>query len=181
MSDILGNSSDEQELLRAVALWCADYANEALPVYESRHPGDSRLRDAIEAGRDFGRGKKRDQNLRRVGMAALKAGKGVDEPSKYAVQAATLAAAVAYTHTDLQTGIQGVRQARHILGPIVYAALALEIAEGGNAAIGDAFLQRAVANAPLEAKRLLACMPPQPKKSGRLEALFFDFDTALRA
>ena len=60
----LGNSTQEQELLRAVALWAADCAELALPIFEGRHPTDTRPREAIEAGRDFGRGKKRDKALR---------------------------------------------------------------------------------------------------------------------
>ena len=133
----LGNSTQEQELLHAVALWAAACAEQALPIFESFHPADTRPRQAIEAARDFGRGKKRDKALRIVALAALKAGKGVDEPSKYAARAATLAASVAYTHTDLQTGLPGIRQGRHVLGPAVYAALALETAAGGDPNVGD--------------------------------------------
>src|SRR5689334_6754124 len=101
----LGSSTQEQELLRAVALWAADCAELALSIFESRHPTDTRPHEAIEGGRNFGRGKKRDKPLRIAAMSALKAGKGVDEPSIYAAHAATLAASVAYTHTDLQTGL----------------------------------------------------------------------------
>ena len=137
MSGTLGNSTQEQELLRAVAVWAADCAERALPLFESRHPTDTRPREAIEGGRAFGRGKKRDKHLRIVALAAFRAGKDVDEPSKYAARAASLTAAVAYTHTDLQTGRPGVRQARHVLGPAVYAALALETAEGGDSKVGD--------------------------------------------
>src|SRR6478672_6103007 len=150
MSDKLGNSTQEQELLRAVALWAADCAELALPIFESRHPTDTRPRQAIEAGRDFGRGKKRDKALRIIALAAWKAGKGVDEPSKYAARAATLAASVAYTHTDLQTGLPGIRQARHVLGPAVYAALALETAAGGDPKVGDDVVRRAIESAPAE-------------------------------
>src|SRR4051794_6402913 len=117
----LGNSTQEQELLRVVALWAADCAELALPIFESRHPNDTRPRQAIEASREFGRGKRRDKALRIVALGAFKAGKKVDVPSKYAARAATLAASIAYTHTDLQTGLPGIRQARHILGPAVCA------------------------------------------------------------
>src|SRR5918912_3841236 len=144
----LGNSAQEQELLRAVALWAADCAELALPIFESRHPIEARPRKAIEAGREFGRGKKRDKALRIVAMSALKAGKEIDEPSKYAARAATLAASVAYTHTDLQTGLPGIRQARHVLGPAVYAALALETDAGGDPKVGDDVVRRAVESAP---------------------------------
>ena len=110
----------------------------------------------------------------------MKAGKGVDEPSKYAARAATLAASVAYTHTDLQTGLQGVRQARHLLGPAVYAALALETVAGGDPKVGNDGVGRAIESAPTEVRYLLKHMPPQPKENGRLGVLFGDLDSALR-
>ena len=54
----LGNSTDEQDVLRAVALWAADFAEEALPIFEDTYPGDARPREAVEAAREFGKGKK---------------------------------------------------------------------------------------------------------------------------
>jgi hypothetical protein len=180
MSGELGNSTDEQGLLRAVALWAADCAERALPLFERHHPTDTRPREAIEGGRAFGQGKKRDKRLRIVALAAFRAGKDVDEPSKYAARAASLTAAVAYTHTDLQTGLPGVRQARHVLGPAVYAALALETAAGGDPTVGDEAVRRAIASAPAEVRSLLKHMPPQPRENDRLGVLFFDVDAALR-
>lgn len=179
MSEMLKDSSEEQALLRPIALWAARYAEEVLPVFESRHPDDERPRNAVEAGREFGHGKKRDKNLRMVAFAAMKSGKDIDVASKHATRAAMLTVAVAYTHTDLQTGLQGVRQARHILGPIVYAALALEAA-ADDSSVGDELLQRAVTDAPPEVRYILAHMPPQPQKEGRIDALFLALDSALR-
>lgn len=175
----LGNSAQEQTLLRAVALWTADYAGQTLFIFERQHPEDARPRQAIEAAREFGQGRKRDKNLRVLALASFKAAKGIDEASKYAARAATLAASVAYAHTDLQTGLQGIRQARHILGPIVYAAFALETANN-DTAIGDNFIQQAIQSAPKEAKHILNHMPSQPQRPGRLEELFFKLDFALR-
>ena len=179
MSEALGNSSEEQALLRPVALWAAKYAREALSVFESRHPNDTRPREAIEAGHEFGSGKRRDKNLRMRAFAAMKSRKDIDDPSKYAVQAAILTASVAYTHTDLRIGLQGIRQARHILGPIVYAALAVEVA-ANDTTIGDNLLQRAIQDAPPQVDHILAHMPPQPKKEGRVDALFSTLDSAIR-
>jgi hypothetical protein len=175
----LGNSTEEQTLLRAIAIWAANYAEEALVVFERHHPEDMRPRQAIEAAREYGQGKKRDKNLRVVALASFKAAKDIDEASKYAARAATLSASVAYAHTDLQTGLQGIRQARHILGPIVYAALALEN-ESNNKNIGDNIIRQAVQTAPSEAKRILEHMPTQPKRPGRTEELFLELDSALR-
>lgn len=179
MSDVIKNSSEEQDLLRPIATWAARFAEEALAVFENHHPNDTRPREAVEAGRAFGDGKKRDNNLRMVAFAAMKSGKDVDEPSGFAAKAAMLTAAVAYTHTDLQTGLQGVRQAQHVLGPIVYAALAVETA-AGQPALGDDLLQRAIKDAPYEVGYILNHMPPQPQKEKRLNVLFFDLDSALR-
>jgi hypothetical protein len=176
----LGNSTEEQDLLRAVALWAATCAERALPILEQHHPTDPRPRAAIEASRNFGHGKKRDKNLRLLALAALRAGKDVDEPSKYAARAASLAAAVAYTHTDLQTGLQGVRQARHVLGPTVYAALALEVAGGGELTIGDDAIHQGIESAPPGVRTLLKHMPPQAHGRNRLDILFADLDSALR-
>ena len=177
----LGNSAQEQERLRAAALWAAECAEQALSVFEGHFPSDARPRAAIEGAREFGHGKKRDKNLRMLAFAALKAGKDADQPSKYATQAATFAAAVAYTHTDLQTGQPGVSQARHILGPAVYAALALETAAVGASHVGDNALRQAIESAPPGVRYLLRHLPPQPKGGSRLDALFFNLDSALRA
>jgi hypothetical protein len=129
--------------------------------------------------REFGQGKKRDHNLRKLALAALQAGKGIDAASAYAARAATLAASVAYTHTDLQTGVQGIRQARHVLGPAVYAALALELAGGGHTEIGDQLIERAIAAAPSAVRHVLRHMPRQPEAPGRQSALFLMLDSAL--
>ena len=180
MSGTLGDSTQEQALLRAVALWAAECAERALPLFEQRHPTDTRPREAIAAGRAFAQGKQRDKHLRIVALAAFRAGKDVDEPSKYAARAASLAAAVAYTHTDLQTDQQGVRQAQHLLGPAVNAALALEMAADSDPNVGDTEVQRAIERAPSEVRHLLKYLPPQPPEGERLAVLFSDIDSALR-
>lgn len=181
MTSKLKSSTEEQGLLRAAALWAADYAEQALPLYESRHPTDPRPRAAIAAGRAFGQGKKRDKNLRISALAAFKAARGMDEPSNYAARAASLTAAVAYTHTDLQGGRQGIRQARHVLGPAVYAALALVAAAGGEPKFGDDIIRQASESAPSEVRDVLTHMPPQPNEEDRLGAPFHELDSALRA
>jgi len=179
MSHKLGNSSDEQALLRPITLWAAHFAEEALAVFERAHPEDARPRDAIVAAQAFASGKKRDNSLRMAAFAAMKAAKDIDEPSKYAARAAVLAAAVAYTHTDLLTGDQGVRQAQHILGPVVYAALAVEAA-AHDPNVGDDLLRRAIEGAPGEAVSILQHMPSQPVKGNRKDMLFARLDAALR-
>lgn len=180
MGSELKNSTEDQTVLRAAALWAADYAAQALPLFEHLYPADLRPRRAVEAGCEFGRGRKRDKNLRVLALAAFKLGQGLDVPAKYATRAASLTAAIAYTHTDLQTGIQGVRQAQHILGPIVYAALALETAAGGEPAIGAEIIRRAIVSAPPEVHSIVQQLPPQPAGTSRLAALLADLDAGLR-
>lgn len=131
MTTALRNSTEDQSLLRPIALWAADFAERALPVFEDHYPDNPHPREAVIAAREFGTGKKRDNSLRTASMAAFKAGKATDDPVKYVTRSACATAAVAYTHTDLLTGVQGIRQARHILGPVVYAALALESESDG--------------------------------------------------
>jgi hypothetical protein len=179
MSEVLGNSTEEQALLRPIALWAAGFAEKALPIFENTYPDDVRPRDAVDAAREFGQGKKRDKNLRMVAFAAMKSGKEVSEPCKHAVQSAVLTAAVAYTHTDLQTGLQGVRQARHILGSVVHAALAMELA-ANDQSVSDDILQRAAETAPPEVAKILQHLPHQPVKKQRIDILFAALDAALR-
>ncbi len=106
-------------------------------------------------------------------------GKDVDEPSKYVAIVASKVAAIAYTHTDLKTGKQSVRQARHILDPVVYSALALELA-GGTSDVVDSIIRSAIETAPQEVKIIIRNMPPQPIKGSRLGMLLVDLDTGLR-
>lgn len=177
----LKSSTEEQQALRKAALWAAEYAYQALPVFEKRYPDDERPREAIEAARTFGEGKPRDKSLRVLSLAVFKIGKDVDEVAKYVTKAASAVAAIAYTHTDLQTGQQGVRQAQHVLGPIVYSALALEMDADNNSMVGNAIIRQAAKDAPAEVRYILAHMPPQPKKADRLSALFHDLDAELRS
>ncbi|TFV56490.1 exonuclease SbcC [Mycobacterium sp. PS03-16] len=179
MVDALGNSTQEQELLRAIALWAADCAEQAVRIFEGRVPDDPRPRAAVEAARAFGRGARRDQQLRIVALAAMRAGRGTDDPCRHAARAATLTAAVAYTHTDLQTGLPGVRQARHVLGPVVHTALACRSADGPD--VGDDVMSRAVQTAPEAVSRVLAYLPRQPAGHNPVDRRFAELDAALRA
>ncbi|MDX2776610.1 hypothetical protein PV379_04570 [Streptomyces caniscabiei] len=177
----LKSSTEEQERLRAVALWAVAAMERVLPVFERRYPENALPRDAVEAARAFGAGGRRDKRLRVLSLAVFKLGKDVDEASKYITKAASATAAVAYTHTDLQSGTQGVRQAQHILGPVVYAAFALEIEAGGDAAISAAMVHEEARIAPSEVRSILMHVPPQPKKAGRLNELFFQLDSEIRS
>ncbi len=166
-------SAKHQPALRQIALWAVQYAKRALPIFESQVPDDSRPRDAITASESFANGAARDKALRAAAWAAHKAAAQAEPISaKHAARAAMLTAAVAYTHTDLTTGTQGVNQAQHLLGPIVYTALAIGAAD-------DLFAE-AAQTAPSELIDLLRQFPPQPGGKTALKQLYQQLDTALR-
>ena len=165
-------SAEHQESLRQVALWAVTYASRVLPVFENEHPGDTGPREAITTSRVFAEGGARDKALRTAAWAAHKAaGKANNPAARHAARAAMLTAAVAYTHTELTDGAQGISQAQHLLGPVVYAAMALR---------SEDLLAEAVANAPPEVINLLLLFPPQPGGKTELKQLYQKLDTALR-
>jgi hypothetical protein len=176
----LTNSTDDQDLLRPATLWGLPFVAEVLPIFEANYPDDSRLRQSLEVATKYVQGEKRGQGLRRVSMAVFKIGKEVDEPAKYVTKAASAISAVPYTHTDLQNGEQGWRQARHVLGPIVYAAYALELSKTSKVASDD-MIDRAIKEAPTEVHTIIRNFPPQPNQNKRLDILFKKLDDGLRA
>ena len=106
------------EALRALAQWAAGCAVRALPLFEKEARRDPRPREALAAIRRFARGVPRDQSLRIVSLAALRAARDVeDEAARLAARAAGYAASTAYLHP-----IVTPHQSMHILAPAVYAA-----------------------------------------------------------
>ena len=176
---ILTNSTDDQHLLRPATLWGIPFVTEALLVFEKQYPDDVRPRQSLEAATKYAQGEKRGQELRRVSMASFKAGKEVEETAKYVTKATSAISAVAYTHTDLKIGDQGWRQARHVLGPIVYSAYALELSEGSTVASDD-MINRAIKERLDEVCIIIRNFPPQPSKITRLDVLFQKLDDGLR-
>ncbi|WP_261806268.1 putative immunity protein [Lapidilactobacillus luobeiensis] len=178
--DQLTNSSADQQLLRVATFWGLAFVSEVLPIFEANYPDDSRPRQALAVTTKYVQGEKRGQALRQVSMAVFKIGKEVTEPAKYVTRAVSALAAVPYTHTDLRSGDQGWRQARHVLGPIVYAAYALELAGQAQGA-GDDLIERAITAAPPEVRTIIRQFPPQPDKRMRLDELFQQLDAGFRA
>jgi hypothetical protein len=178
----LGNSAAEDGLLRPAAFWAADCAALALPAFVRRVPNDERPRNALVGGREFGHGKRRGKALRTLDWAPHSAAKEAeDKAAKYAARSAMLTAAVAYTHTDLAEGLPGIRQARHLLGPIVYAALALELEATSPTDVANDVISFAVRTAPPEVLELIRRMPPQQPGTTHLGRLFYALDARLRA
>lgn len=164
------------ESLRALGGWAADCAERALPVYEARAASDPRPRAAIEAIRVFANGGKRSAQLRSVALAAFAAAREAGDPAAAAAaRAAGLAASSAYTHP-----LADVQQTKHIVGPAAYAALALELHQGGDPSIGDGEIAWAIEHVPPGVGQILAQMPARQTGKTRLEQLMYEADVNLR-
>lgn len=162
--------------LHLVARWAAACAARALSLFEAAAPTDMRPRNAIEGARAFARGGKRTANLRALGWAALAASREVREPvAAAAARAACLAAASAYTHP-----IATPHQINHVLGPVVYAAHARELAADGDLRIGDKEIEWALRRATPALRAIVRRMPARRPGRGRLAQLFSQLDAGLR-
>lgn len=160
--------------LRAVGRWAADCAARVLPLFEAEAPGDARPAAAIAGIREFARGGKRTARLRTLALAAYAAARDMDSPAATAAaRAAGLAASSAYTHPLATTD-----QARHILGPAVYAALAREHAAGPAAATRE--VRWATRHVTPVVREILRRYPAQRPGRTRLATLFYQLDVALR-
>ncbi|HEX9093316.1 MAG TPA: hypothetical protein VF902_04975 [Coriobacteriia bacterium] len=165
------------ESLRAIGGWAADCAERALPVYESHADSDSRPRAAIEGIREFAGGGKRTARLRTLALEAHAAAREIGDPAAAAAaRAAGSAAASAYTHP-----LADVHQTKHIVGPAVYAALALELDHGGDPRVADVEVRWAIAHAPCEAREVLLQMPARQAGKSRLDTILYELDAGIRA
>jgi len=164
------------ESLRAVGGWAADCAERALPVYEKHADSDSRPRAAIEGIRVFAAGGKRTAQLRSLALAAHAAAREINDPAAAAAaRAAGLAAASAYTHP-----LADVQQTKHIVGPAAYAALALELNQGGDHSIGDNEVIWAIEHVTPEVRAILLQMPAREIGRTRLENIMYKIDVSVR-
>jgi hypothetical protein len=162
--------------LRVIGQWAADCAERVLPLFEAKAPADTRPREAIEGIREFAHGGKRTTKLRSLALSALAAAREVDDPAATAAaRAAGLAASSAYTHP-----LATLENAKHILGPAVYAALARELTAEGDPACGEAEILWAVGHAPPEVRDCLWRMPPRAPGRSRLDTLYYQLDSGLR-
>lgn len=163
--------------LRAVGAWAADCAESALPLFESKAPADARPREAIEGIREFARGGKRTARLRSLALAALAAAREVSDPAgTAAARAAGMAASSAYMHP-----LATLDQAKHALGPAVYAARARELAAGTGSAAGDEEIRWALEHASPAVREVVRRYPARELGRTRLDALYYQLDSALRS
>lgn len=164
------------ESLRSLAGWCAGCAEMALPIFERRVVSDLRPRAAIEGARTFAAGGKRAAQLRALAMQSFAAARqAIDPAATAAARAAGLAASSAYTHP-----LADVEQTKHIVGPAAYAALALELYQGGDLTVGDEVVLWAVQIVTIEARDILMNMPSRSPGRSRLDKLMYDLDTGIR-
>ena len=163
------------ESLRALGSWAADCAERALPIYEIQAEADSRPRAALEGIRVFAAGGKRTAQLRTLALAAMAAAREVNDPAAAAARAAGLAASSAYTHP-----LADVQQTKHIVGPAAYAALALELSQGDDHAIGDHEVLWAIEHVTPEVLEILGHMPAREMGRTRLENLMYQLDVSIR-
>jgi hypothetical protein len=164
------------ESLRALGGWAADCAERALPGFAKHAPADARPRAAIDGIRVFAAGGKRAGRLRTLAMDAHRAGREAGHPAATAAaRAASLAASSAYTHP-----LRDVQQTTHVLGPAAYAALALELDQEGDPAVGDGMVRWAIERAPTVVREILRQMPARPAGKSRLSGIFYALDGGIR-
>jgi hypothetical protein len=144
-------------------------------LYEAHEHADSRPRAAISGIREFADGGKRTARLRTLALEAHAAAREVGGAAAAAARAAGLAAASAYTHP-----LADVQQTKHIVGPAAYAALACELAHGGDPGVGDGEVGWSIEHAPAAAREVLLQMPARQPGNSRLDALLYALDAGIR-
>lgn len=166
--------SDEER--REVARWAVGSSDRVLPLFEALAPDDTRPREAVEAARAFADGGRRSTHLARVALAAHRAGREVADPVGLAVaRAASLAAATANIHGETTIGTLG-----HIVGAAAYAALARELASGGDTAASDDEIDWAIEHATPVIHALVRRVPASVSGGRRLLAIQHELDLHLR-
>jgi len=166
------------ESLRILGRWAADCAERALLIYEELNHGDTRPRDAIHGIRVFADdcAVKRNAKLRVLALDAYRAAlETKDLAASAAAQAASLAAATAYTHP-----LVDVQQTKHILGPAAYAALAIEIKNNNDPKYGNDEVGWAIDHVQIEICEILLKMPGRAEGKSRLDKIMYDLDIGLR-
>ena len=124
----------------------------------------------------FAGGGKRTARLRTLALSAHAAAREAGAPAAAAAaRAAGHAAASAYTHP-----LADVQQTKHIVGPAAYAALALELSQGGDHSIGDNEVIWALEHVTPEVRAILLQMPAREVGRTRLENIMYKIDVSIR-
>jgi hypothetical protein len=72
-----------------------------------------------------------------------------------------------------------VQQTKHIVGPAAYAALALELNQGGDHSIGDHEVVWAIEHVTQDVREILLHMPARESGKSRLDNLMYKLDTGI--
>ena len=127
-----GTLTDEHH--RLLADWALVCAEHVLHLFEDQQPGDSRPREAIDAGRAWIHGEMRMSDARQAAFRANAAAREMPDPAKFAALSAGQAAAVPHV-------------AAHDLGAAAYAIRAasacVPAGEAARALAGERDWQRA--------------------------------------
>lgn len=162
--------------LREVGRWAISWAEQVLPIYESRVKGDPRPRASIQGAREFIDGGPRTQQLRIQALDAYRAAvESTDPAASAAAHASCLIASLAYTHP-----IAAVHQTKHLLGPVAFAAIALEIVGGGASSIGEAEVAIAIEAASPSVREVVGRYPEVASGKKPVDRLMFALDRGLR-
>ncbi len=158
-------------LLQNAVKWSVDFVKKAAMIYENYLPNDLRPQYAIAAAIEFQETGKRTNILRSIAMDAYRASRETQIVQvSYAANAASLIAALAYTHP-----FKDRKQARHILGPIIYATLAKEI-QHQDFENSDNEIKNAILQTDERIKNLLLKYPRQELGKNRIDELFYKLD-----
>ena len=164
------------EELQSLGKWAADCAERALSIYESIENEDNRPRNAINGIKDFSNSGKRTNHLRKLALDAYRASLETKDPAaSAAARSASLAAASAYTHP-----FKDINQSKHILGPAVYSAFAIELYNKLGQKVGDREIELAIDNATYAIAGLLNKMPAHKVGTKRIDQLFYKLDRGIR-
>jgi hypothetical protein len=125
----------------------------------------------------FADGGKRTAQLRSLALSAFSAAREAGDPAATAAaRAAGLAASSAYTHP-----LADVQQTKHIVGPAAYAALALELNQGGDPILGDREVRWAIEHVNSKVREVLLQMPARKAGKSRLDMILYALDEGIRS
>jgi len=161
--------------LQNAVKWAIEYVERSLNIYESHFPDDDRPRKAIEGAKAFSENGKRTNALRKLAIEAYKASREKTGSASMAANAASLAAALAFTHP-----FRDKKQAEHILGPIAYSALSIEM-EYNDKVKGDEVISSAIEKANSQIAKMLNEFPEHENSNDRLKELLNNLDNGIRA
>jgi hypothetical protein len=123
---------------RLLALWAADCAEAALPLFEALVPGDTRPRDAIIATRAWADGALGMMDCRAAGGHAMGAARELSGAARWAAYSAGQAACVAHVpEHDLGAASYAIRAAVDASEPVDRDAVRLRTRDAQRALVPD--------------------------------------------